>query len=356
MSELSLSLPKLGWSHFFQQQLSLEEWESATPARVLAVHRNTFEVASEHGCQQITLPGNWYTRGTENLPTVGDWLLIDTSTGLAQKLLERKSLLRRKAAGIESKVQLLAANVDTLFIVSSCNQDFNLSRLERYLALALEAKIEPVLILTKADLQEDISEYLLQARSLSSTVAIEAVNALDSTSVAPLMFWCGLSQTVALLGSSGVGKSTLINTLCGAATQQTGTIREDDAKGRHTTTSRSLHFLQKGGLLIDSPGLRELQLSDCHAGVSSLFEDIEELAQNCRFNDCRHQHEDGCAVKAAVTWGDLDPRRLTNYQKLLTEQERNSETIAEKRRREKNFGKMVRNVQTLRRKERGGFD
>lgn len=356
MSELSLSLPRLGWSHFFQQQLSLEEWKSASPARVLAVHRNTFEVASEHGCQQITLPGNWYAREAENFPTVGDWLLIDPSTGQPQKLLERKSLLRRRAAGIESKVQLLAANVDTLFIVTSCNQDFNLSRLERYLALALEAKIEPVLILTKADLQEDISDYLLQARSLNSTVAIEAVNALDSTSVAPLLFWCGLAQTVALLGSSGVGKSTLINTLCGTATQETRAIREDDAKGRHTTTSRSLHFLQKGGLLIDSPGLRELQLSDCHGGVSSLFEDIEDLAQNCRFNDCRHLHEDGCAVKAAVTWGDLDPRRLANYQKLLAEQERNSETIAEKRRREKNFGKLCRNVLAIRKKERGGFD
>jgi ribosome biogenesis GTPase len=293
-------------------------------------------------------------RETEDLPTVGDWLLLDSSTGQPQKMLERKSLLRRKAAGREAKVQLLAANVDTLFIVTSCNQDFNLSRLERYLALALETKIEPVLVLTKADLREDISDYLLQARSLNSKLAIEAVNALEANSVAPLLTWCGLAQTVALVGSSGVGKSTLINTLCGVAVQETGAIREDDARGRHTTTSRSLHFLQEGGVLIDSPGLRELQLSECAGGVSSLFEDIEALVQRCRFKNCRHQNEAGCAVTAAVNEGNLSARRLASYQKLTAEQERNAETIAERRRREKDFGKLCRSVQAVQRKERDG--
>ncbi len=355
MSELSLSLPRLGWSHFFQQQLSLEEWESSTPARVLAVHRNTIDVASEHGRQPIALPGNWHLRDPEDLPTVGDWLLLDSSTGQAQRMLERKSLFRRKAAGSESKVQLMAANVDTLFVVTSCNQDFNLSRLERYLALAMESKVEPVLVLTKADLVDDISEYQRQAMSLNPDVAVETINALDLSSVAALTSWCASGQTVALVGSSGVGKSTLINTLCGASIQETGAIREEDARGRHTTTSRTLHPLPAGGLLIDSPGLRELQLSDCQGGVSSLFGDIEDLAQNCRFKDCFHQHEDGCAVKAAVAWGDLSPRRFANYQKLMAEQKRNAETIAEKRRRERNFGKLVRSVQAIRRNERDDY-
>lgn len=342
----------LGWSHFFQQQLSLEEWELTVPARVFAVHRNTFDVAGEHGRQTITLPGNWHRRDPEELPTVGDWLLLDWSTGQAQKLLERKSLFRRKAAGSESKVQLIAANVDTLFVVTSCNQDFNLSRLERYLALALESKVEPVVVLTKTDLVDDISDYLRQAMSLNPDMAVEGVNALDSVSAASLSSWCGSGQTVALVGSSGVGKSTLINSLCGEPRQETGAIRQDDARGRHTTTSRTIHFLPEGGLLIDSPGLRELQLSDCQGGISSLFEDIEELAQSCRFNDCRHQHEEGCAVKAAVSWGDLSPRRLANYRKLMAEQERNAETIAERRRRERNFGKFCKNVMAARRKER----
>ncbi len=355
MQGLSLSLSRLGWSHYFQQQLSLEEWESTTAARVLAVHRNTIEVASEYNHKTITLPGNWHMRDPEDLPTVGDWLLLDASTGQPQRLLERKSLFRRKAAGKEAKMQLLAANVDSLFIVTSCNRDFNLSRLERYLALALQAKVEPVLVLTKADLVDDVSEYQRDAMGLKPDMAVEFVNALDPSSVASLVSWCANGQTVALVGSSGVGKSTLINTLCGASTQVTGTIREEDAKGRHTTTSRTLHALPMGGLLIDSPGLRELQLSDCQNGVSSLFQDMEDLAQSCRFNDCLHQSEDGCAVKAAVALGNLSPRRLANYHKLMIEQKRNAESIAEKHRRERNFGKHIRAILTEKHKERNGY-
>lgn len=354
MSELSLSLPDLGWSHFFQQQLSLEEWEATTPARVLAVHRNSMDVASEHGSRVITLPGHWHLRDPEDLPTVGDWLLLNASSHQAQRILERKSFFRRKAAGSESKVQLIAANVDTLFVVTSCNQDFNLSRLERYLALGLEAKVEPVLVLTKADMVEDTSGYQRQAMSLRPGLAVVTVNALDPSSAASLVPWCTSGRTVVLVGSSGVGKSTLINTLCGASRQETAAIREDDARGRHTTTSRTLHPLPGGGLLIDSPGLRELQLSDCERGVSSLFEDIEELAQGCRFNDCLHRHEDDCAVKAAVARGDLSPRRLASYQKLMAEQQRNAESIAEKRRRERDFCKHVRSVLAARRRERDG--
>lgn len=352
MSDLRPSLSSLGWSHFFQQQLSLEEWGSTTPARVLAVHRNAIEVASEQSCQMITMPGNWHLRDSEELPTVGDWLLLDSSTGQAQRMLERKSLFRRKAAGTESKVQLMAANVDTLFVVTSCNQDFNLSRLERYLALALDSKVEPVLVITKADLVDDISAYQHQARSLNPDMPVEFVNALDSSSVASLASWCTSGQTVALVGSSGVGKSTLVNTLCGEPKQKTGAIREDDARGRHTTTSRTLHGLPAGGLLLDSPGLRELQLSDCQSGISLVFEDIEELARSCRFNDCHHLSESGCAIKAAVASGDLNPRRLANYRKLFAEQKLNTESIAEKRLRERKFGKHIRNVLATQRKER----
>jgi ribosome biogenesis GTPase len=354
MSELSLSLPELGWSHFFQQQLSLEEWETTVPVRVLATNRNLMDVAGEKGHQQLTVPGSWFLREAEELPTVGDWLLLNSETGQPQQLLQRKSLFRRKAAGNDAKLQLMAANIDTLFIITSCNLDFNLSRLERYLALALDAKVEPVLVLTKVDLVDDGLEYQRQAMSLNPDMAVEVVNALDPESVRPLLAWCGHGQTVAMAGSSGVGKSTLLNSLCGTSEQATGPIREEDAKGRHTTTARSVHFLPEGGLLIDSPGIRELQLSNCEAGVSSLFADIEALAQGCRYKDCHHLSEAGCAVKAAVALGDLSPRRLVNYQKLMAEQERNSETIAEKRRRERNFGKLCRNAQSVRHKERNG--
>ena len=356
MFDTPFSLPQLGWSHFFQQQLSLEEWESTSPVRITAVHRNSIDVAGKQGYWQAPMPGSWFTKDSEERPTVGDWLLLDSLTKQPLKILERKSLIRRRAAGIEAKVQLIAANIDTLFIVTSCNQDFNLSRLERYLLLALEAKVEPVLILTKADLHNDLTGYFEKARSIDPTLAIEAVNALDSHSTAPLFSWCDMAQTVALVGSSGVGKSTLINTLCGTAIQQTATIREDDAKGRHTTTSRSLHFIPNGGLLIDTPGLRELQLSACPNGMTSLYEDIEVLAQSCRFKNCHHtMNEVGCAVTAAVTSGDLSIRRLTNYLKILAEQERNAETIAERRRRDKNFSKLCRNVKTTHKKIKGDF-
>jgi len=354
MSNPSYSLLQLGWSHFFQQQLSLEEWESTFPARVFAVYRNSIDIASVHGSQQISLPGTWHFRAPEELPTVGDWLLIDSATGQLQKMLERKSLFQRKSAGNEARLQLIAANVDTLFIVTSCNQDFNLSRLERYLALALEAGVDPVLVLTKADLSDHVSDYRQQAQSLTPNWAIEAVNALEPSSVNVLQSWCGAGQTVALVGSSGVGKSTLINTLCGVDSQMTNPIREDDARGRHTTTSRSLHILPGGGLLIDNPGMRELQLSECAKGVSALFEEIEQLATSCRYNDCRHQSEDGCAVKSALERGDIDPRRFGNYQKLKVEQERNAETIAERRRRERNFSKLCRSTTAVRHKEPGG--
>lgn len=346
------SLLQLGWNHFFQQQLSLEELTSTFPGRVFAVHRNSVDIISEYCQKQISLPGSWFQYGSEELPTTGDWLLLDHETGHPVRILDRKSLFQRKASGRKSKLQIIAANIDTLFIVSSCNQDFNLSRLERYLALALEAKVAPVLVLTKADLLDDASDYRKQAMSLKSNLPIEIVNALEPASVEPLLSWCDTGQTVALLGSSGVGKSTLINTLRGASTQETALIREDDAKGRHTTTSRSMHFLHHGGLLIDNPGLRELQLSECGIGVSSLFEDIEKLAELCRFNDCSHLGEDGCAVTAAVTRGNLSSRRLANYLKLQAEQARNAETIADRRQREKSFGKLCRSVQALKRKER----
>lgn len=351
MSNTPHSIPELGWSHFFQQQLSLEEWQATVPVRVMAISRNRMHVAGEQGQQLLTVPGRWYLRDAEELPTVGDWLLLDTEAGQPQKLLQRKSLIRRKAAGQDAKWQLLAANVDTLFIVTSCNHDFNLSRLERYLALALDARVEPVLVLTKADLVDNSQQYRRQAISLNPDLAVETVNALDPESVRPLKSWCDPGQTVVMAGSSGVGKSSLLNSLCGTTGQATAPIREDDAKGRHTTTARSVHFLPQGGLLIDSPGIRELQLSDCEAGVSSLFEEIESLAQSCRYTDCHHLNEDGCAVKAAVSKGDIAPRRLENYQKLLAEQQRNSETIAERRQRERKFSKLCRSAQTVRIKE-----
>ena len=346
------ALSELGWKHFFQQQLSLEELETTTPVRVFALNRHLVDGVGEGVRQQFSLPHSWLQYSVEELPTVGDWLLVD-GDGQLLRLLERVSLFKRMASGRDARVQLMAANVDTLFIITSCNADFNLSRLERYLAMALDAGVEPVVVLTKVDLIDDVEIYRAKARTLRHDLAVEAVNSRDASVIEILRPWCSQGQTVALVGSSGVGKSTLVNSLSAADVQETGATREGDAKGRHTTTARSLHLLPAGGLLLDSPGLRELQLSDCEEGVASLFEEIEAVARNCRFNDCRHQGEAGCAVAEAAENDELDPRRLTNYLKLIAEQERAAETLVEKRRRDKNLGKMYKRVQNQKRKEKG---
>lgn len=351
MPECKTSLSELGWSHFFQQQLSLEEWETTTPVRVFGLNRHLVEGLGQTGRQQFSLPSAWLSHDVEELPTVGDWLLLDTENQPV-KMLQRRSLFKRMASGREARVQLMAANVDTLFIVTSCNQEFNPSRLERYLAMALDAYVEPVIVLTKADLIDDFVEYSTQARALHHDLAVVAVNARSEDAVTVLGEWCVSGKTIALVGSSGVGKSTLVNTLSSSLVQETGAVRGGDDKGRHTTTNRSLHLLPGGGLLLDSPGLRELQLNDCEEGVATLFEEIEAVARNCRFNDCRHQGEAGCSVALAAERNQIDPRRLANYLKLRAEQERAVETLVEKRRKDKSLGKMYKRAKAQKRREK----
>ena len=248
-----------------------------------------------------TLPGE-----DEDQPTVGDWLLIDLARQAPLRRLDRKSLFKRKAAGTGRGVQLIAANVDTLFVVTSCNQDFNPARLERYLAVARDADVTPVVVITKSDLAADTAAYVSTAARLMAGLLVECVDARDPASVACLHAWCGPGQTVALVGSSGVGKSTLVNTLTGTALQDTAGIREDDARGRHTTSGRSLHPLPTGGWIVDTPGMRELQLTDVEAGLDDVFADVVGLVDGCRFNDCTHETEPGCAVQAAIDAGTLD--------------------------------------------------
>ncbi|HDM8126085.1 TPA: ribosome small subunit-dependent GTPase A [Vibrio harveyi] len=341
-------LKLLGWKPFFQQQLTLDDYQDTLFARVIAHHRSGYVVVSEQG--ETHLPIH------PSLPsmTVGDWVVLDGQQQFS-RLLERRSLFSRKAAGSKVAEQLIAANVDTVFIVCSLNHDFNLSRIERYLALINEADVEPVIVLTKADLCDDVDELKAQVQKLDPLLMVESVNGLDESDVAKLMSWCGEGQTVAFIGSSGVGKSTLVNTLLGEQEQATGGIREDDSKGRHTTTSRSIHLLPSGGILMDTPGMREIQLADCEAGVSETFADVEALADNCRFNDCQHQTEPGCAVQAAIEDGSLELRRFTNYQKLLREQVHNGTSLAEQRAQNKQFGKMIRSIVDGKRKRQQSY-
>lgn len=293
----AITLPLLGWKPFFQQQLLLEEWENHIPVRVFEHHRSRLLLMGEEGPVELPV--------ISSMPpiTVGDWLLLD-GEGRFHRLLERTSLFSRKAAGERAELQLIAANVDTVFVVTSLNQEFNLNRIERYLVLAREAGVEPVVVLTKADLCDKPGPYIEQVQSLGAGLMMETVNALDASSLEPLEAWIGQSETVVLLGSSGVGKSTLTNSLLGGSILETGSIREDDAKGRHTTTGRSLHRTPSGGLLLDTPGMRQLQLANCEEGVDDLFEEIVQLAEGCRFSDCAHGAEPGCAVRKAIEEGE----------------------------------------------------
>ncbi|MGF1765290.1 ribosome small subunit-dependent GTPase A [Aliivibrio kagoshimensis] len=334
-----LTLSQLGWRPFFQQQLTLEEYEGTVFARVKEHHRSGFKLASELG--DITLSAS------PSLPqiTVGDWVLLDSDHHFI-RCFERLSEFSRKAAGSKIESQLIATNVDTAFIVSSLNHDFNLSRIERFLALTNDAGVEPVIVLTKSDQCEEPADYIAQVHSIDPMLMVETVNALDGDSVQALSPWCGTGKTIAFIGSSGVGKSTLINTLLDDDTQLTGGIREDDSKGKHTTTGRSLHVMPTGGLLLDTPGMRELQLAACADGVAETFSDITQLAERCKFSNCQHHSEPKCAVQAALQSGELEERRLINYQKLLREQARNGASLAERRASDKALHKYYKSVIT----------
>jgi ribosome biogenesis GTPase len=343
MTSQILSLADLGWTPFFRSQISREDQSRFLPVRVMAVHRGQLAVAGD-GFETVIPAHVPHVRTEEDRPTVGDWLLIDRATHRPDRVLRRTNLFKRRAPGTDRKLQLIAANVDVLFIVSSCNQDFNLARLERYLVLAREVGVMPIVVLTKADLAEDPEAYIRAARALQPGLLVEAVDARDPESVARIAAWCGPGQSVALLGSSGVGKSTLINTLTGIQAIATQTVRVDDDKGRHTTSARALHRLAQGGWLVDTPGMRELQLTDVATGIEEVFDDIVFLARQCRFTDCRHETEPGCAVKAAIADGRLDLARFERWRKLAAEDAYNTESLAERRARDRAFGKMVRSL------------
>lgn len=337
---IDLSNADLGWTAHFARQIA----ETEHAFRIAEVHRSIVTAISTEGECQLRTP-----EGTGAI-AVGDWVVADH--GAITRVLERQSLLKRRAAGTDARTQMIAANVTTLAIVSSCNADFNERRLERYLVLAAEADCLPLVVLTKSDTTDDPGGFVRRAESLSPLLTAIAIDATDPLEVRRLHPWCRAGDTLALVGSSGVGKTTIRNALTGE-TAAVRSVREDDAKGRHTTTSRSLVRTTAGGWLIDTPGMRALRLADVSSGIEAVFSDIETIARGCRFSDCAHDAEPGCAVQDAIQTGTLDPDRLRRWRKLRSEDMRNSETIAEARARDKGFGKMVRGVMKRKRMERG---
>lgn len=324
----------------------MNESDTCSPARIVEQCRTNITVTTDAETFDIDqLP---------NMPemVVGDWVLLDSEKQFL-RLLQRKTCFSRKAAGSKLKTQLIAANIDTTFIVSSMNEEFNLSRIERFLALAHESGTEAVILLSKQDQAINPEAFVTQVQALDPTLMIKAINGRDGACQSILLPWLKPGCTIAVLGSSGVGKSTLINTLLGEQRQSTGEIRENDTKGRHTTTRRSLIMLGSGGLILDTPGIRELQLTDCKAGIAATFSDIEAYAKKCKFNDCQHQIEPGCAVQQAIESGALDTRRLVNYLKLLREEILNTASLSERRASGKALSKFHKRTQNQAQKHKG---
>jgi len=339
-------LKTLGWQPYFAQQTDVDELSRTPPLRITEVHRNGLRAIGD-GIDTLVPP--------TVQATVGDWLLFNSESPGDSIVLERKSLIKRRAPGSDRQVQLIAANIDTAFIVTSCNQDFNIARLERYIALTFEADATPVILLTKSDLCETPQTFVDQAQSISKMVPVVVLDARGDEPLEKLADWCAPGKTIAFLGSSGVGKSTLANALCQTQDIATKEVRLDDAKGRHTTTRRQLHFAPGGCAVLDTPGMRELQLTDAAAGVGELFFDLQDLSAKCKFNDCRHMSEPGCAVTAALKAGTIEPARVERWKKLVAEEEFNSASLSQRRAKDKAFGKMVRNI-TQHKKGYGDID
>lgn len=317
-------LDTYGWSQTLQHQFTDHAARGLLPARVIVQQRGLYRLASEEGEVSAELSGKFLHEAlTGDHPVAGDWVActVRAQEGAAtiHHLLPRSSVFIRRASGPGGGSQVVAANVDLVLLVASLNADLSLRRLERYLATAWESGAQPVIVLTKADACADAEALVAAVHNIAFGVPVHAVSAVTGQGVAEVSALLAPGKTAVLLGSSGVGKSTLVNALAGAELMATGGIREDDARGRHTTTHRELVVLPTGALVLDTPGMRELGLWDADEGVAAAFADIEALGSACRFRDCSHQAEPGCAVRLALESGDLDTGRWKSYGKLQRE-------------------------------------
>ncbi len=316
---------ELGWDSHFESRFEAYRGEGLVPARVAREDRQMYAVLCEDGELTAEVSGRLRheAQGKDAFPAVGDWVAIasrpEEGKATIHAVLQRRSAFSRKVAGGNTEAQIVAANVDTVFLVSGLDGDFNMRRIERYLTVAWDSGANPVVVLNKADLCDDVATRMGEVEAVAFGVPIHAVSALDDTDTDALRSYLGTGKTVAFLGSSGVGKSTLVNSLIGTERQATAAVRDDDSRGRHTTTRRELIRCPAGGVLIDTPGMRELQLWADEEGLKRTFDDIEELAVQCRFGDCGHQSEPGCAIQEALADGTLDEARYRSYTKLQRE-------------------------------------
>ncbi|MDZ7343619.1 MAG: ribosome small subunit-dependent GTPase A [candidate division KSB1 bacterium] len=320
-----MNLESFGWHSFFAETFQPYAEEGYGVGRVAVQHKSHYVLYTTHGELRAKVAGkmHYLSRGPEDLPVVGDWVIIrpreQEGAATIYDILPRKSQFVRKAAGPKVEEQVIAANIDVIFLVNGLDGNFNLRRIERYLVLSWESGAKPIIVLNKADLCDDVEQKIQEVKAVALGVPVLATSAVSGEGLEALIACLGKGTTGALLGSSGVGKSTIINQLLGTKILKTQEVREADDRGRHTTARRELILLPNGGLLMDTPGMRELQLWGGEEGLKDAFEDIAELAQQCRFRDCQHGPEPGCAVRQALEDGTLDADRFASYQKLQKE-------------------------------------
>lgn len=316
---------ELGWTSSLQHSFDELSRPDLAPARVISVLRDHYRLRSEAGERLARLSGRYSfeVATRSDLPVVGDWVAMEAAganRAIIHQVLSRLTKISRKVAGRAVEEQVIAANIDTVFIVSALTHEFNLRRIERYLALGWDSGAQPVIVLNKADLASDIAATSADLALIAPGTQVHIISAIEGSGLEALQSYLAEGQTVAFIGSSGVGKSTIINRLLGSEVQPTLPVREHDDRGRHSTTSRNLFMLRNGGMVIDTPGMRELQLWHVDEGVTSAFDDIEQIATGCRYRDCAHKSEPGCAVHRAIRSGLVPSGRVENFFKLQAEQ------------------------------------
>ena len=349
-----MDLAALGWTRALAEAFSVHAHDGLIPARVALEHTHIYRLITADGELLARVSGRLRHQASSraDFPAVGDWVAIEPPAPGSGKeariraVLPRFSRFSRRAAGDPTEEQVVAANINTVFLVSGLDGDFNPRRIERYLLVAWESGARPVVVLNKSDLVEDPQTYIDDIARVAPEVPVHAVSSRVDGGVDVLRSYLGPGQTGALLGSSGVGKSTIVNSLIGHDLLRTRDVRESDSRGRHTSTARQLVALPDGSVLIDTPGMRELQLWETGEALSGTFGDIDDLAANCRFRDCTHQHEPGCAVRAASSSGELDAGRLESYLKLRDEQafqarQQDQRALLEEKRKAKIMGKAL---------------
>lgn len=345
-----MNLEDYGYNDFVEDQrigLNLQKEELG---RIITEHKERYIVITENGEKEAEITGNlrYSAASREEYPAVGDWVAIssyDSEFAVIHRILSRYSILARQATGKTGETQIISTNIDYAFLVQALDRDFNINRLERYLAICAASNVEPIILLTKCDLieEEKLPEYLESVKKRIPTVPLLSISNETNDGIDTLQKIIEKGKTYCMLGSSGVGKSTLINNLAGKQQMKTNSISESTHKGRHVTTHRELIVLENGGIMIDNPGMREVGIADSSLGIDNVFDQIKEYGKLCRYHDCSHTGEKGCAVTDAVEQGIIDRSSYENYLKLEKESAHYEMTVIEKRKKDKEFGKMLKN-------------